>query len=263
MISMNQIWDDSLAFIRRESALLVPLAMATIYLADVIATLATTAAPSTEPNPLTTILFVAAALWSVVGQLAIVSLVLKPGQSVREALVHALSRLGKVMAIALILGLAISTALLPVAVAAVASGADPATPETLQNLPGWIAVIALAVLGVMAWLGVRLALMNALIVDRNPGIVDALKGGFALTKGIAAQLTLVVVLYAVLLLVLSSAAKSVAGGLFTLIGARLESPLLGALMTALVSALITTAMSVVATVFLATLYRGVRTNTLA
>ena len=37
MISMNQIWDDSIAFIRRESALLVPLALATIYVADVVA----------------------------------------------------------------------------------------------------------------------------------------------------------------------------------------------------------------------------------
>ncbi len=255
MISMNQVWDDSIAFIRRESALLIPLALATVYVADVVAALATAATKPTEPNALITIAIIAAALWSIVGQLSIVSLVLKPGQSVGEALAHGLSRLGKVMLIALLLGLAVSIALLPIAVAAVASGADPAKPETLQNLPGWISLMMLVVLGGLIWLGVRLALMNALIVDRNPGVVNALKGGFALTKGITARLFLVVLLYAVVLLVLGSAVRFVAGSMFALLGNALESPFAGAVLTALVSGLVSTAMSLIATVFLANLYR--------
>ena len=88
MISMNQIWDDSIAFIRRESALLIPLALATIYIADVVAALATAATKPTEPNALITIAIIAAALWSIVGQLSIVSLVLKSGQSVEIGRAH-------------------------------------------------------------------------------------------------------------------------------------------------------------------------------
>ncbi len=257
MISMNQIWDDSIAFIRRESALLVPLALATIYVADVVAGLAQAAAKPNDPNPLIPIAIVAAALWSIIGQLSIVSLVLKPGQSVGEALSHGLSRLGKVILIALLVGLVVSVALLPVAVAAVASGADPAKPETLQNLPGWVSLLMLVVLGGIIWLGMRLALMNALIVDRNPGVIQALKSGFRLTHGITARLFLVVVLYGVVLLVVGSAVRFVAGSLFELLGKSIESPFTGSVMTALVSGIVGTAMSLIATVFLAMLYRHV------
>jgi hypothetical protein len=261
MISMNQIWDDSIAFIRRESALLVPLAFATIYVADVVAGLAQSMAKPTDPNPVVPIAILAAALWSVIGQLSIVSLVLKPGQSVGEALSHGLSRLGKVILIALLLGLVVSVALLPVAVAAVASGANPAKPESLQNLPGWVSLMMLVVTGGLIWLGVRLALMNALIVDRNPGVIEALKGGFALTRGITARLFLVVLLYGVVLLVMGAAVKYVAGTMFELLARLLESPLVGTALTALVTGLVSTAMSLIATVFLATLYRRVSSGT--
>jgi hypothetical protein len=258
MISMNQTWDDSIAFIRRESALLLPLALATVYLADVVAGLAQSTANPTDPNPLVPVAVIAAALWSIIGQLSIVSLVLNPGQSVGEALSQGLSRLGKVIVIALLLGVVISVALLPVGIAAVATGANPAKPETLQNLPAWVSLLMLVVLGGLIWLGVRLALMNALIVDRNPGVIEALKVAFGLTQGITARLFLVVLLYGVVLLVLSSAVRFVAGSLFELLGNALESPFAGSVLTALVSSLVGTAMSVIATVFLGTLYRHVR-----
>jgi hypothetical protein len=257
MISMNQVWDDSIAFIRRESALLVPLALATVYVADVVASLATGASEPGKANAMVTIAIVAAAIWSVVGQLSIVSLVLQPGQSVAEALAHGLSRLGKVVLVALLLGFAISIAVVPIAVAFVASGVNPQDPASLQTLPGWVSLLVLIALGVLIWLGVRLALMNAFIVDRNPGVIEALKGGFALTRGIAARLFFVVALYGLMLAVLSSAVRFVAGSLFALIGAAIESPFAGSVMTALVSGLVTTTLSLAATVFLAMLYRRV------
>jgi hypothetical protein len=257
MISMNQVWDDSVAFLRREAALLVPLALATVYVADVVASLATVASKPGEANPFATIGILAAAIWSVIGQLSIVSLVLQPGQSVGEALAHGVARLGKVALVALLLGLVISIAVVPVAVAVVASGVDPQDPASLQKLPGWASLIILVGVGVLIWLGVRLALMNAYIVDRNPGVIEALKGGFALTRGIAARLFFVVALYGLILAVLGSAVRFVTGSLFALIGAAIQSPFAGAVMTALVSGIVTTALSLVATVFLATLYRKV------
>ena len=257
MISMNQVWDDSVAFVRRESALLVPLALATLYVGDVVASLATAGATPNEPNPLGTVALIAAAIWSIVGQLSIVSLVLKPGQSVGEALAHGAARLGKVVLVALLLGLALSIALLPAAVGAVASGADIAHPESFQNVPGWVSLLLVVTLAGMVWLGIRLALMNALIVDRNPGVIEAMKGGFALTRGIAARLFLVAALYGVILITLGSAVRFVAGTLFVLIGNALDSPFAGAVMTALVSGIVATALSLVATVYLATLYRQV------
>jgi hypothetical protein len=257
MISMNQVWDDSVAFVRREAGLLVPLVLATVYLGDVLASVAGAMAEPGKPNGLATFLMLAAALWSIVGQLSIVSLVLKAGQSVGEALQHGLSRLLKVLLVALVLGLVVSLALTPLLTAAVANGANPAKPESFQSLPGWILLLATLTMIAMVWLGVRLALMNALIVDRNPGVIESLKGGFALTKGIAARLFLVVLLYGIVLAIVSGAVKFVAGSLFALIGAGLGSPFAGMVMTALVTGLVTAAMSLMATVFLANLYRRV------
>jgi hypothetical protein len=255
MISMNQIWDDSIAFIRREAALLIPLALATLYVGDVVANLAQGLSTPDKPNPIATLAILVATVWSIVGQLSVASLVLKPGQSVGEALAHGGSRLGKVIGIALILGVVAALALTPIVLVAIANGANPAVPESFQKLPGWLGLIVLVVIGALIWLGIRLSLMNALIVDRNPGVVESLKSGFALTQGITARLSLVISLYVLMLLILGSAVKFVAGSLFTLVGAGLGSEFAGAVMTALVAGIVNAGLGLIATVFLAMLYR--------
>jgi hypothetical protein len=262
MISMNQAWDDSIAFIRRESALLIPLALATLYVGDVVANLAQGFSTPAKPNPVATIAILAATVWSIVGQLSIVSLVLKPGQSVGEALMHGGARLGKVLLIALLLGVVVALALTPIGAIAVASGANPAVPESLQKLPGWLGLVLFAVLGGLIWLGIRLSLMNVLIVDRNPGVVESIKHGFALTRGITARLCLVIFLYALMLLVLGGAVKFVAGSLFALVGAGLGSPFAGSVMTALVTGIVNTGLALIATVFLAIVYDRVQNRDL-
>jgi hypothetical protein len=257
MISMNQVWDDSVAYIRRESALLVPLALATIYFGGVVASLAQGGTTPDKPNILASIIALVGLIWSTVGQLAVMSLVLRPAQSVGEALQHGLARLGKVVLVGLLLILMISVALLPIGAVALASGLDPKNPQTLQNVPGWVSLLLLVLIAGFGWLSVRLSLMSALIVDRNPGVIEALKGGFALTRGIAARLILVAILYFAMVLILGSAVQFVAGSIFELLGRALGSPFAGAVMTTLVLGLISTALSLVATVFLATLYRRV------
>lgn len=258
MISINQIWDESIAFIRREAALLVPLALATLYVGDVVTNLAQSFATPAKPSTAASIAILVGTIWSIVGQLSIASLILKPGQSVGEAMAHGGARLGKVLLIALVLGIVVALALTPIALIAIAHGANPEVPETLQKLPGWLGLLMIAILGILIWLGIRLSLMNALIVDRNPGVIDALKGGFRLTQGIAARLALVIILYALMLLVLGSAVKFVAGSLFSLLGAALGSAFAGAVMTALVAAIVNTGLALIATVFLVVLYRRVR-----
>ena len=261
MISMNQIWDDSIAFIRREAALLIPLALATLYVGDVAANLATGFATPEKQNLLTTFVVLAAAIWSIVGQLAIISLVLNPGRSVAESLLNGSARLGKIILVALVLGIVAALAVSPIGAIAMTYGANPDVPASFQALPGWLNLLMLVILAGVVWLGVRLALMNALIVDRNPGVLDSLKGGFALTKGITARLFLIALLYGLMVLVLGSAVKFVAGSLFALIGSGLGSPFAGSVMTALVSGIINAGLSLIATVFLAILYRRVSRRT--
>lgn len=257
MISMNQVWDDTVAFVRREAALLFPLALATLYVGDVVVSLAAAARTAQGPTVTTALAIVAAAIWSVAGQLAIVSLVLRPGQSVGEALTHGVSRLGKVLLIALFFGLIASLAMIPIGAAVITSGVDLTNPQAAQNLPMSIIVVMLLTALVLGWLGLRLLLMNALIVDRNPGVVETVKDGFALTRGIAARLLLVILVYVAVLSVVGSAIRFVSGSVFALVGAAIGSPFAGDVFVALITGLISTLFSLVAAVFLAMLYRRV------
>lgn len=261
MISMNQAWDDAVAFIRRESTLLVPLALATFLVSDVVGTLVGPKDTGAQPSGLATLFVLIATLWSIVGQLSIMSLVLKPGLSVAEALRIGISRLGKVVIVALILAAVFVVAMLPVVVSMLSSGVNPALPDTFRNLPVWASLYALFAMGGLVWLAVRMILANALIVDRNPGISDVFKTGFALTRGIVAQIFLVLLIYVIVLLILSGAVRFVAGSLFALIGGAIGSPFAGAVMTALVSGLVSAALSLVAAVFVASLYRRVSRGT--
>jgi len=257
MISMNQIWDDTTGFIRRESVLLVPLALATFLVADVGGSLASALQVGGPPNPAVTLAVIAATLWSLVGQLAIMALVLKPGSSVAEALGDAVARLWKAVAIALLFAVAFAVAMIPVATIIATSGVNPALPETWRNVPQWASFYALAVTIVSFWLVLRLLLVNPLLIDRNPGIVDAVRTGFRLTRGVAARLTLAIILYLVVLFILTNAVRFVAGSVFALVGAAIGSPFAGVVLTALVSGVVGAALSLVAATFVAMLYKRV------
>lgn len=257
MNSMNQAWDDTVGFIRRESSLLVPLALATFLVADVAGTLAGQRVPGAQPSGLNAIVIIVAALWSIVGQLSIMALVLKSRMSVAEALRMGVARLGKALVVALLLAAVFVVAMLLAVAGLLSSGVNPATPETFRNAPTWVSFYALAAFAGLAWLGVRLILANALIVDRNPGIVDTLRKGFAMTRGIVAQILLALLVYLVMLAVLTSAMRFVAGSLFALLGRALGSPFAGVVLTALTSGLVAAVLSLVAAVFVAMLYRRV------
>ncbi len=257
MISMNQVWDDSVAFVRREAGLLVPLVLATVYLGDVLASVAGAMAEPGKSDGLVVLLIVAAGLLSVVGQLSIISLVLRPGQSVGEALRHGLSRLFKVLLIAIVIGFVASALSMPFVGAALSNGAKLDNPETFQQLPRWVWLLAFGTVILVSWLFVRFAFTSALIVDRNPSVVESLKTGFSLTNGIVARLFLAVLLYGIVLRIVSSAIQFVAGSFFALVEAGLGWSFVGAVMTALITGLVTAAMSLMATVFLTNLYRRV------
>ena len=254
---MNQVWDDSVAFVRRESALLIPLTLATIYIGNVGAGLAQWNGKTDQPSIVANALLLAAVILSIVGQLAVVSLVLTPGQSVGEALRKGATRLGKLFLVVLVIALVLTLAAIPLSIVMVANGLEPGNPDTMRNLPAWMVLVILIASAGGVWLAIRLSLVNVLIVDRNPGVVETLKQGFALTRGMAARLCLVALLYGAVLLVLSTAVRFVAGSLFALIGDALDSPFAGTVMTSLVDGLVTAALSLVATVFIAQLYRRV------
>jgi hypothetical protein len=257
MTLMNQAWEDAIAFIKRESALLVPLALATLLVGDVVGALARPVNPGTQPSLLANFAVLAATIWSIAGQLAIIALVLKPGSSVGEALRAGVARLGKVLLVALLLGVGLTIAMLPVVAALVSSGFNPAVPDSVRNLPAWAVVYMGFLAIVVMWFAARLILINPLLVDRNPGPLDAIKTGFGLTRGIVAQIIVVLIVYLVVLVIMLNAVRFVAGSLFALLAGAVGSPFFGKVLTALASGLVATVLSLVAAVFVAMLYRRV------
>jgi hypothetical protein len=257
MTLMNQAWEDAIAFIKRESALLVPLALATLLVGDVVGALARPASPSAQSSLLANFAVLAAAIWSIVGQLSITALVLKPGSSVGEAIASGMRRLGKVLLVALLLGVALALAMLPVVVALVSYGFNPAVPDSVRNVPTWAAVYTGVLAVVTLWFAARLMLINPLLVDRNPGALEAIKTGFGLTRGIVAQIIIVLTIYLVVLVIMLNAVRFVAGSLFALLAGAVGSPFLGSVLTALASGIVASALSLLAAVFIAMLYRRV------
>jgi hypothetical protein len=254
MISMNQIWDDTIAFIRREQALLVPVALATLLIGDVIGSLATGAGPEGQPSSAGFLPMLLALLISFFGQLTIIALVLRPGRTVGEAMRLAVSCYGKLLLVLLVVMALVAAAMIPIAIAVQLSGVDMSSPESMANLPGWVSLIMVIVLGGLIWFGIRLSLINGLIVDRNPPLFEAMKSALVMSKGISARLAVIAVVYLVTALILTSATRFVLGSGFALLGNAIGSPFLGKVLTALGTGLVGTALSTIATVFLAILY---------
>jgi len=254
MLAVQAIWDETVALLRAEAKLLIPVALATMLIGDVIATLAQPGLRAGEP--VANFMTLLALLLSVLGQLAIIALVLRPGLSVGEALSLAARRLPRVLLIGLTVGLAAVVALLPPIVALRDTGFDLQVPESYQSLPAW-ALLWFSVFGVVAlWVAVRLSTMNALVVDRAPGVLAALRSAFAMTRGATLRLLGVFALYLAVVWVVSSVVRFVFGSAFRIVGQGLGSDFSGTVMFALVSGLVSAAFSTVATVFLALVYRS-------
>lgn len=257
MVTMNGIWDDTVAFLRREMALVQPVALATILLPNVILRLLSPKAPGEEVGGLATIAVLACVLVMIVGQLGLIALVLRAGTSVGDALRLGASRLPKLIGISIILGIGFILLLIPSVVGMMQAGVDPAVPSTLALAPGWTWFLMLVASLVMIWLGVRLTTLNALIVDRNPPVFQSLRDAFAMTRQYVWPLLGVIVLYGIVTLVISTAAIFVFGTLFNAIAGAIGSPFVGEVLTALIAGLVTAVMSTLAALFMAHFYRRV------
>ncbi|MDB5714646.1 MAG: hypothetical protein JWO15_2043 [Sphingomonadales bacterium] len=260
MISMNVVWEDTVGFIRREAGLVVPLALATLLVGDVANTLVDPGVAGMQPNPMLSLLTFLAVLWTIVGQLAIIALVLRPGSSVGEALLLAIRRLPTLIGAALLVGIAATLILIPAVIAFLQSGVDPANPASFALLPGWVSLYLLVFACVAVWLSLRLSTLNPLIVDKQPGVIAALKTAFAMTRGVIARLILAALIYFALTILLTKAVQFVLGSVFELLGRAVGSPFVATALTALATGTVSAAMSMVAAVFLAMLYRRLNTG---
>jgi hypothetical protein len=257
MISFGRVFEDSISFIQREKALLVPLALATFVLGDAGRTLAGAAMEvmGQNRNLGVSLAYVGSMLLALLGQLATIALVLRPGMSLKEAFELGLSRLPRVILIGMFLLGLLLMMVLPVLIVLARGGYDltAAQPE----IPPAAAFYILLVSAFGTWIAVRLTLLTAHIVDAKPGIAEALRAGFLQTKGMTLRLFGCFFFFLFFSLFVTTLSVKAFNLLFKGIGDAIGMAAIGNVMSAFAVSLVTGALSLFATVFVAHLYRAV------
>lgn len=250
-VTMSDVWDEARAFVAREAALLLPLALATLGVASVLFDVARPDAAAGNPPPGPWLLVLAPVLLLLLfGNLALSLLVLVPRASVAEACRGALARLWRLVLATLLVSGGLLLASLPlvlVSAVAVAVGLG----EVGQ------AVVAVLLIGAAFWIGVRLLPLVPLIAIGNPrgSPAAAVREAFALTRGHAGVLAGMLLLYALVSLVVVVASQLSLGALLLLVGRATGSATLGTTLLALLSAVVTSIVQGAWTVFVAVLAR--------
>lgn len=245
-LSIGKAWEETTAFVKREGALLFPVAFLFLalpvvifqqlvpaeFLNDLMKAGAGQSTTPAVPN-------IPASFWfgfaltmivSLGGGLTLYALALRPGISVREAMELGLRRLpvligaGALVALGTIAALAIISLIAGVLSIAIGKAA--------------ISLVSSAAVVGIIFGGVRLLLLNALAIDRTVGPVDVVRQSWALTRGQFWRLFAFVAVLIVLSIVTQTAAQSIFGVVGGLIGGAEIATLMAGLATAALSAVI-------------------------
>ncbi|MDB5717602.1 MAG: rane protein [Sphingomonas bacterium] len=248
-ISIGRAWDEAWAFLRAESALLAPVALATTGVALMILLLVMPdpAGDKLPGGPWLFWLFPVYALM-LSGVLGISALVLRPGISVREALLLALRRLPQAAAVVVLFMLISLIAGLPSAVVA-AVEARAGGNGVVGALVNWI------MLALVIWIWVRVLPIWPLVADRTLPPVAALRHSFALTRGHARRLFGLCVLAGIAAGVLGAALLFAGGAVLMVVGRAVSGAALGTLLVSLLLAVLASVGTTIWTVLIACLYR--------
>lgn len=251
-LSLSGASDDASAFMRREAQLVMPVALATFGLSLLLLELVTPVqAPAREVELSPWMLWlIPASLLGFIGQLAISSLVLAGGCSVREALGLAMKRLPLVLAVVVIAGL---VALLAVVLVAFAAGLVAALAGL--GADATTMVMSALVMGLILWVAARLLLFWPVMADRGGRPLAVLKETWQLSKGRVGRFVAVLFAFALLYGILLSAARFAFGAIFLIAGRAVGSEEVGRFLAALAVALIASVVLAFWSIFVAQLYR--------
>lgn len=257
-LSISKAWEESIAFLGRESRLVAPVALATFMIP---ATLFGWYNPSGDPNqaggglgwPLTLFVLVLA----IMGQMVIAGLAVGWSGSVGSALSHAFKRVWGVLATVLIVFVPL-TIVLVLLLAAVLGGAgmtDPAqlTPEALAAVPGF-GLILLIMTAAFLFAAVRLFPMAAIGMVETANPMRILSRSWQLTRGSFLRLLGTLTLILIASFVASIAVTAVVGSAMTIASGEPQPYNLSALIVSLADALVGALISAVSAALVGRIY---------
>nr|WP_047169968.1 hypothetical protein [Sphingomonas sp. Y57] len=255
--SLGTVWEETIAFLRRESGLLIPVALAVYGPAQLLfdggmqAAMAMRSAGEAVPS-WQALLVLPGGLLMLLGNLAVSLLVLAPGISVGEALAAALRRLPTALGAMLLLGVAVLAVMLAIVVAATLGAitfkADPRSPVLASQL----LVLIMIPIGLL-WL--RLLLLPTVIAVEPRGAIDAIRRAWQLGRNNALRLFGVWLLLLFLSIVLAVIEMFVVGSLSELLKLAIGDTGLASAIGAIANAALEALLSMGFAVYLAQVYR--------
>ena len=256
-LSLNDAWNDTAAFVKREWRLLAPIALLLNALPMAFATAIMpeiTPQRGVEPG-LWLVAIPIAAFIGIIGNVAICWLAMSAGRSVGEGLKRGIVRFLPLFALYLLAGLAIGFVILIVAVVAglLFTGLDTQSPSP-GALAGIGLLFALVMVPILLVLSVRLMMAAPVAAAEEGGPITILKRSLALTKPVFWPLLGFLILSSVLSLVIQTVAGYVVGIPVLLLAGPPEESGISKVVLLLVAAAISTVVTVYLTTMVARIY---------
>ena len=258
--SLGTVWEETIAFMRRESGLLIPVGLAIFGPMQVLLGIAIASAPAMRSAAGTgtaspqMLLVLPALILAIYGYLAVSLIVLVPRISVGEALLGALKRAPA----ALLAGLVVMSIWIVIAIgvvtmgtlAAIAFGASPASPavSTLFSL-----LIIIPMLVIM----VRMLVAAPVLALEQLGTAQVLRRIWALGRDNVLRFAGFWVLFIFLQIIVALVDQLVIGSLVQLLKLAVSDGELLVVAQALISAGLQAMLSLVMAVYIALIYRRI------
>lgn len=262
-ISISKAWDDTNALVRREAALLVPVALALIGLPGVLlAQLRPVAAGKgaaammlSQPAMLANGLSLLVTLFA---SLVLTLLALRPGISVAEAMRAALMRFPVAIGASLLLGLGF--ALLVTPAMPLLTGGEAAVQRLNPGVALLLLVYLCAVLSLLLYGLVRLLLLNTVAATEGLGVIATIRRAWALTRGVMLRLLGFVAIFLALSVIVSFAVVAAGGTVLVALGRLIGDEALGRLLLDLIASAVNAGFVGWLYLMLAAIYRQLVTS---
>ena len=229
-LSITQAWNETAEFVRREAGLLFPISFLLLALPNALLEALTPPAPTPGQPPeagLWLLLLPLLVLATLVGNIAISYLALRPGTSVGEALRRGGARMPALVGAAILLTIAgailffvlavIAVLAVPGAISAAQTGGPP-TPAMATA----IVIVFIVIVPIALYFGSRLLLMTPIAAAEAAGPIAMIGRSWRLTAGHAWKLIGFLILIGLLVGILTAAIRSVTGILFAIAAGPLE-----------------------------------------
>lgn len=264
MVRMGVIWDRTVAFAGERTGALMAIALATMVVPGAVSgalePLRAAATPGTRL--LLAAVVLVAAILSVLGQLAVTALALGMADRSGSALRQGAARLPVTLGLALLLLVGLGLLGAPLSAIVFASGGASMDMNGMRVMMtgDWrqrLAIATIVTTLVMLWLGTRLSVLMPVIVAERRGL-RAIPRAFGLTRGAALRLAGVILLYGLVVTIVTYAAQTVFGTVALLVAGNEGTVTVAGAITALVVSAVGAVFTVLASIFLALLYRALR-----